>query len=148
MTLLSQRLGGGLRLPERPRPGFSLATINIVFLLLLFFLVAGSIVQPGESGIDAPLSQRLPMEYLPRPLLVLDETGALHLDGKPVEPAGLLDAARQELGDGGRYLNILAARDLPAQTLLDLVDLLSAGGIPARIVTVREKPRAAPGDGQ
>lgn len=138
-----------LRLPERPRPGFSLATINIVFLLLLFFLVAGSIVQPGEAEIDAPLSERLPLEYLPRPLLVLDETGALRLDGTPVAAADVAtEATRALAASDGVYLNILAERELPAQALLDLVDLLSASGIPSRIVTIRERPQPTEGGGQ
>ncbi len=128
--------------PARRRPDFSLATINIVFLLLLFFLVAGSLVQRNEQGVQIPLAEHLSLQHLPRPVLVLSQGGVLYLDGAQVAPDTLIEAVSKKLGKG-EFLNILADRDLPAQQLLDLIDLLSANAIPARIVTVRQDGAAA-----
>lgn len=126
------------RPPTRRRHDFSLATINIVFLLLMFFMIAGSIVQKVEVTVDIPLATKLPLENLPRPLLVVSYNNALFLDGVPVAAANLAQAAAASLVNKSGYVNILAERDLPARPLLDALDLLSRAGLPVRIVTLRE----------
>ena len=125
----------------RPRarrcPDFSLATINIVFLLLLFFLIAGSVVQKAETTVDIPLATKLPVENLPRPLLVVSYD-ALFLDGRPITQETLATQATESLKVRGGFINILAERDQPATRLLDVLDILSGAGLPARIVTVKD----------
>ena len=68
--------------PERLDFGFGL--INIVLLLLFFFIVTGSIVGRNEAGVAAPLTSKLATERLPRPLLVVDKAGALFFDEVPI----------------------------------------------------------------
>lgn len=122
----------------RRRPDFSLATINIVFLLLLFFLIAGSVVQKAETTVDIPLATKLPLENLPRPLLVVSSGDGLFLDGRPITQDTLASSAKDSLGTHGEFINILADRDQPATRLLDVLDVLSGAGLPARIVTVKD----------
>ena len=122
----------------RRRPDFSLATINIVFLLLLFFLIAGSVVQKAETTVDIPLATKLPVENLPRPLLVVSYDDALFLDGLPITQETLAARATESLKVRGDFINILAERDQPATRLLDVLDILSGAGLPARIVTVKD----------
>lgn len=86
---------------QRRRPsggdGNLIPLINIVFLLLIFFMVAGQItaitgaeVQPPESSSDKPL-------VLPPITLVLDSDNNLTIDGRAVTLNTLADelAARQ-----------------------------------------------------
>lgn len=121
---------------RRARPDFSLAIINIVFLLLLFYLATGSLITPREEAVDAPQTERLPLEKLPRPLLTLGEDGSLTLEGKPVAPADLAAAVRRAT-EGGHVLNVLAARGLPARDLLPILAELDAAGAAVRLVTLR-----------
>lgn len=123
---------------RRPAPDFSLSTINIIFLLLLFYLVSGTLIQPGELEADVPLTHDLPLERLPRPLLLLTTEG-LHLDGAPVARAEAAAQARAALArpPQAQFLNILAERNVPATALLDLVGDIQAAGIEVRLVTLR-----------
>ena len=48
--------------PRRARPDFSLTTVNIVFLLLLFYLATGTLVTRNELEADIPITKDLPLE--------------------------------------------------------------------------------------
>lgn len=128
---------------RKSKPDFSLSTINIIFLLLLFYLVSGSLLQQAEREADLPLTRDLPIEQLPRPLLLLTQE-ALVLDGRPIGHAALADAALEAMeGSPPReFLNVLAERDVPATRLLQLVGHLQAAGIAVRLVTLRDVGRS------
>lgn len=126
----------GLRLPpKRPRhePDAALAIVNIVLLLIFFFLATGSLVNSDSVDIALPQTSELPLDQLPRPLLVVGDEGEMTLDGEPVAPGELngllLDFPRlhvladKELG-AARLLEILAAERLIA-TEVKLVTLHS-----------------------
>lgn len=118
----------------RFRPDFSLATVNIVLLLLLYFLVVGEPADPGERAVMPPTTRDLPIEGLPRPLLVAGPGAALVLDGAAVSQADLRD--RIASGSLPR-VHLLVSRDHPARELLELVGALSAAGADIRMVTLR-----------
>src|SRR6187402_3428630 len=92
------------RPPARRRPDFSMAMINIVFLLLLFFLIAGSVVQKPETTVDIPLATKLPLENLPRPLLVVSYDNALFLDGQAVTADTLAEKSAAALKARGGFI--------------------------------------------
>ena len=120
--------------------------INIVFLLLLFFLTTGSITEPRRGAIRYSGTRNLPLEHLPRPLLLMQADGTLFLDGQAVAADGAIDAARRTIEATGRadtMLSLLAPPDMQAAPLLSLAERLRAGGIAVQIVTVRETPGTA-----
>lgn len=127
-----------LRLPERRRPDFSLSTVNIVLLLVLFFLIVGAPADQAERQVDLPITRDLPLDALPRPLLLVEQSsGALILDGVATSRAALEDA----IGGGGlARLNLLVARDYPARALLDLTSALTGAGAEVMLVTLRLPP--------
>lgn len=120
--------------PPRAAPDFSLATVNIVLLLVLFFLVAGTIVEQDETGIALPETTDLPLERLPRPLLRLTDTGGWVLDGQALDRASVI---AQLQATAPKRLHLLVARDLPADLLLDTVRALDPAGVPISLVTLR-----------
>ncbi|MCO5082349.1 MAG: biopolymer transporter ExbD [Rhizobiaceae bacterium] len=124
--------------PKRARHDFSLTIINIVFLLLLFYLATGSLIKQNELTADIPFSKDMPLERLPRPLLLAAADGTLFLDGQPVSLDALKEIAPQAVGDRA-YLNILAERTLPATSLVAILAEVDAGGVAARLVTLRER---------
>lgn len=132
-----------LSLPRRARPDFSLSTVNIVLLLVLFFLIVGAPADQAERQVDLPITRDLPLENLPRPLLLVEEgSGALVLDGVEVSLAALQQAIA---GGGLERLHLLVARDHPAQALLDISAALAAAGAEIVLVTLRAPPpEAAP----
>ncbi len=113
--------------------------INIVFLLLLFFLTTGSLTNREEAQSTVPVTRDLPLEKLPRPLLLLETDGSLLLDGKPVARDAVVEAARSAIAASGRTdtaLNLLAQRDMPAAPFFNLAEALRGAGLPLQIVTL------------
>ena len=92
--------------PRRQRGDFILPMINIVFLLLIFFMVAGQISRTVDAQIDPPQaqnSQPLDSEKLE---LVLSADGSISNEGQALT-----------LDD----LDALIGRQIEEGTLLDLI---------------------------
>jgi len=129
---------------------FSLTSVNIVFLLLLFFLTAGTLLQDAESSVQAPGTEELPLDRLPRPLLVVNDQGAMFLDGEAVTIEQMLEKARQSaarrpsgaadgVGDALPVLHVMPARALSAKSFLSMVkSIRAAGAWNITLVTVHE----------
>jgi biopolymer transport protein ExbD len=126
--------------PPQPRwrGDFILPMINIVFLLLLFFLTAGSLANRNEAQSAIPITATLPLERLPRPLLLVQSNGSLELDGRPATRDEVVRSLRNgATGESALSVSVLADPDMPATTLLTLVDALRADGVGIRLVTLR-----------
>jgi biopolymer transport protein ExbD len=120
--------------PKRRRAAdFSLAIVNIVLLLVFFFLITGSLVQNGETTVDLAHTSDLPLERLPRPLLLVDRDGNLALDGVPLPVEDLAGALSVEAAPA---LYVLADHALTADALLRLVQRPDLAGLPVRLVTL------------
>ena len=132
---------------QRRRQDFTLTMINIVFLLLLFFLTTGSLSNREETQATVPETHTLPMERLPRPLLLLEADGRLLLDGQAISHEELVAAAKratEATGRVGQPLSILAQRDMAASTFLNIAETLRANQVPLQIVTLHTPPEAVP----
>ncbi|PZO80855.1 MAG: biopolymer transporter ExbD [Mesorhizobium amorphae] len=123
---------------KRFRHDFSLTIINVVFLLLLFYLATGSLIKGVELGTNAPLTADLPLDRLPRPLLLLAADGSLFLDGAALAPADFMTAARRA-SEGAPFLNVLAERSGAGTEFLRLLAQLDQGGIRTRIVSLHSE---------
>ncbi|MGH1369544.1 MAG: biopolymer transporter ExbD [Maritimibacter sp.] len=106
---------------EKRDPDFSLAIVNIVLLLILFFLATGALVNTPSQGVNISETLDLPMDQLPRPVLIIEPNGALVLDDQPTTEAELIEALK-----GERVLHVLIDRDAPA---LDLLKVLATDGL-------------------
>ncbi len=127
-------------LPTRPHHAkldVSLAIVNIVLLLIFFFLATGRLLNPAGPGIELSETRNLPLDALPSPILVVDNAGGWTLDGRPLAPE-LLDAAVQTLPDPA-VLHILIDRGAPAETLLGLVARPELSEVTLRLVTLRRR---------
>ncbi|MDG4649652.1 biopolymer transporter ExbD [Roseibacterium sp. SDUM158017] len=117
-----------------------IALINIVFLMLIFFLAAAAIAPPLDGDVRLVRAERL--EARPPPdAAVIRSDGTMVYRGDRVTPEAYL-AARLAEGDGGNdgaaVLRIVPDRDLPARDLVALASALrGAGAGEVRIVTER-----------
>ena len=131
------------RVKRKERMEFALPTINIIFLLMLYFLIAGTIVQKDELSVSPPVSTEVATDRLPRPLLVISDAESFTLDGVPVTRDDLVAAATAAISDPlaqTPQLNVLAPREMAAAPFLDILGILGAGGVPVRLVTVEAEP--------
>ena len=128
-----------MRALPRTRPGIqldvSLAIVNIVLLLIFFFLATGQLLNPPSEGVDLAETTDLPLDQLPQPILVVDASGGWQLDGAPVVP-DLLAVALNNLPEPVT-LHILISGDAPAGSLLDIVNRADLAQAEMKLVTLR-----------
>lgn len=127
---------------KREKLDFPFATINIILLLLFFFVVSGSIMGANETRVAPPVIEGALPERLPRPLLVIDAQGALFLDDTLVGVDEI--AARLRAKQDGRapFLNIVADRFYSAEKFLAVIEAVRREGVAVRIVTLSDVPDA------
>lgn len=128
-------------LPPRRRHAtidVSLAIVNIVLLLIFFFMVTGQITtEQATDEVDLPISSSLPLDQLPRPLLMVTVDGQWLLDGAEVAPDLLgvaLDALPQPL-----TLHLLLDRGAPADLLVTVLRNPALADRSVRLVTLKER---------
>lgn len=133
------RLGSRLRDAPEARQGLdsSLAIVNIVLLLIFFFLATGSILAGREVLVTLPDTTELPLDMLPEPLLVISETGTMELNGEPVEPGTLGEATLDY-----PILHILAERENNARLVLQTLAAENLIAQEIRLVTIRRREDA------
>ncbi|MFP4519089.1 MAG: ExbD/TolR family protein [Oceanicaulis sp.] len=115
----------------RREPAISL--INIIFLILIFFMVAGTLDRPAPASIELVQTEGLESRAGAH-VLDVDREGALSVNGAPVDSLqAYLDAAPE----GVATVRVAPDRRLPARALVALVSQLRALGA-ERVVIVTE----------
>lgn len=146
---------------ERPEPpGASDASlipmINVVFLLLVFFMVAGTIRAPDPIETTPPTSERIAEVPYARRTLHLAADGTLALDGEALgatplavalarpaaeddaRPVGGDPATRDEANESGAVLTLRADAGASFALLRETIDALRAAGITqVELITIR-----------
>jgi biopolymer transport protein ExbD len=123
--------------PSPPRPRESTITlINIVFLMLIFFLIAGTVAPPLDPEVSLISTADADATEPPDALFATGD-GGLRARGEPVTAADFV--ARMIAADGeAPRIRLAADRDLPAETLIDIIgDLRAAGAGTVAVVTER-----------
>ncbi len=120
---------------HRTRIEPTIALINVVFLMLVFFMVAGTIAPPMDQ--DLRLVRTSDLEgRAPPDTLVVHSDGSLTYRGKAIASAQAFYAARP--ADAREEVRIVPDRALPALTMVNLArDLRAAGASSVMIVTQR-----------
>ena len=117
---------------EKAEP--TIALINIVFLMLIFFLVAGTLAQPLDTDLKLVNTQDLD-HAPPQAALVVHADGTLSYRGAPVETAA---AFMEAFGGEAAELRIVPDRALSAHDLVALgKELRELGAEQLMIVTER-----------
>ncbi|MEM1301795.1 MAG: hypothetical protein AAGH17_04360, partial [Pseudomonadota bacterium] len=120
-------------LTQRRKPEPTIALINIVFLMLIFFLVAGSIAPPLDPTLElvntSDLDGRAPPDAL-----VLRADGTTLYRGEITDPAAYL--AAQETGE--TVARVVPDRNASAAKLVEVTTALQTAGA-ASVFVVTEK---------
>ncbi|MCH2094276.1 MAG: biopolymer transporter ExbD [Rhodobacteraceae bacterium] len=111
----------------------TIALINVVFLMLVFFMVAGTLSQPLPRNVTLPVVADLDHANLPDALVVHSDGQISH---KGAEIADVAGWARTQ--DAMQALRIIPDKDAPARAVLALAARLRVqNGAKIRIVTER-----------
>jgi len=122
-----------LEIPARPRRRLISLTplIDVVFILLLFFMLASNLTRLHAVPLDAQASKQPQAEDEPALLLRIQADGQLDLNGEPVSAALLPELLREQLRRAPD-LRVLVQPDdaVPLQVTLGVFDRLAAAGVP------------------
>lgn len=127
--------------PPKRQAESTISLINIVFLMLIFFLIAGQLAPPVDPDVTLAETTEAP-PLAPPDALFADSEGRLSHRGRPVEiPAYLAaleaeaplaeDAAPapgEDAGTGGPAVLLAVDRDLDAARMLEIADQLYRAG--------------------
>lgn len=129
MAIPIQRKNG-----SRKVAGVSMAPmIDMVFLLLVFFMTASAVSQSGSKlELDLPESTnaKVAQNFSQRLILSVNSEGAIYLGTSEVTPEELserLVTFRKDAKDG--KLNIRAAKDTPFSSVKRVMAIAAAAGI-------------------
>ncbi|MEM9313325.1 MAG: biopolymer transporter ExbD [Pseudomonadota bacterium] len=113
-----------------------ISLINIVFLILIFFMVAGTLAQPPR---ELQFVQSTDLDCCTDPdALAISKDGHLSYRGSPVESASAFLGLR---ADAAGPVRLLPDSELPAKALLGHVADLKAAGSERIVVLTQSRPR-------
>lgn len=114
----------------------TISLINIVFLMLIFFLVAGQLAPPQDGEVD--LAQTDDAPPLPPPdALYVRKDGSMVYRGEAVTAAIYLAGTNGFQEDGDKLVRLGADAELPADLLLEHVSALYAAGATGVVIVTR-----------
>lgn len=119
---------------QRPTPDTSLAIVNLVLLLIFFFLMTGRLATAPGIAVELSETAELPVEALPEPILIWEDADTLSLNGDPLAPEELPAAVADQ-----RLLHLLIDRDESAGVLLDLLARPEFAHLEIRLVTIHRR---------
>jgi biopolymer transport protein ExbD len=128
--------------PVKRSSDWVLQLINIVFLLLLFFLVNGTIAGQQESQIEPPKSVLVTSGNPPGDAIYIDTAGAIKYRGNSVsaaQVAALLRSGPAADADALPGIKVVADRRLKAAQLVEtLRQFRRLGFSDISLITIRE----------
>ena len=129
---------------RRPEVSINLTPlIDVVFLLLIFFMVSTSFSELTQLVVDLPEAEGAPASTDTALLLVVDVEGNMALDGAPVpnDARGLSEALRQRLsGNTDIPVTLSADAMTPHQYVVTAIDVAAQLNI-TRLTIATENTR-------
>ena len=109
----------------RRKPEPTIALINIVFLMLIFFMIAGTLAPPLDKSLTLVRASDLDPRD-PPDTLVIHADGRLFLRG--IELTSVEAYMERLTDDDRRRVRLVPDRDLPARQLVQLARIMRAEG--------------------
>jgi biopolymer transport protein ExbD len=107
-----------------------LPLINIVFLLLIFFMVAGGLVVMEPFEVKVPKSSSGGGQAAEPMVLLLSADGRMALDGQVMAEALVMDKIKQQfLHKPQTKLHLKADANLPGNRVVQLLEILNQAGV-------------------
>lgn len=104
--------------------------INIIFLLLIFYMIAGQICYSDGATIDVPISNSEKQLVPPELQLSIDADGVITVNGASLDATDINTALDVALGPyPNRAISIKADKQVRAKQLSDLLLALKSNGV-------------------
>lgn len=103
--------------------------INVIFLLLEFFMIAGTVAKPDIFPINLPSSSSGHAVEDGPVVLVLSRKGEIAVNDQSVAPdAFYAEIQKQLAGDPERVITVRADAGMQSHRLVDVLDSIKAAG--------------------
>jgi biopolymer transport protein ExbD len=116
--------------------------IDIVFLLLIFFMVTSHFDVASGVRIRLPkVAMRIFDQYENKVILVIDKSGQTYLKGKRLDMKTLQERLETLVNEKGAFQVILQAdKDVKHGRVVQIMDIAKSAGAQAIIIAARWKP--------
>jgi biopolymer transport protein ExbD len=103
--------------------------IDMVFILLIFFMVSTTFVKDMKLDLERPAAASAQRASSKAVRVYVDRQSQIHVDGAPVQP-WMLQSRVRELISGGASSSVLVVVDrrVPSEKLIEVVDQCRLGG--------------------
>ena len=119
--------------------------IDVVFLLLLFYVVTSTFLERAGLDLTLPAASASGVARRDEVTIELDERGGTWLDGRPVEPVELEGALQEAMADGGTERVVLEADERVSHgRVVEAMDAARRAGASGLVVGTRPREDAAP----
>jgi len=141
------------RRQQREEVGINLTPlIDVVFLLLIFFMVSTTFTRETQLSIDLPEAEGKPREQVEKSIEILvDETGRYRVNGDPLIDNRMrtLQAAIYKIaaGDTTLPMSITADADASHQSVVRAMDAAGQMGFVHLSITTRQPKDSSAGGG-
>lgn len=127
--------------PRRPADDGIVPLINIVFLLLIFFLIAGTIAPRPEIAVAYPETRESPVTRPPADAVFVSSGSYISYRGAAVDTGGLTAMVAADLPRlSDDHLPVVVDRSLPARELSPVLNALTVAGVTrVRLITLRAR---------
>lgn len=127
--------------PRQRSGDWVLQFINIIFLMLLFFMVNGVISTPMPAGLSPPVAVHGDAASPPQDALFIAADGRLSFAGHVITASEAVQLFKPSDGAGAMPRAIVADRRTSAVTLVNLLtDMADAGIAPPPLYTLKGEP--------
>ncbi|PLS21301.1 ExbD/TolR family protein [Neptunicoccus cionae] len=110
----------------KPQREPTIALINIVFLMLVFFMVAGTLSQPLDPALKLVRTDELEGKAPPNALVVYPDGRLTYEGSDQTDVSAFVESLSEE---DRATVRLLPDRELPARTLVTLTRDLRAAGV-------------------
>lgn len=104
---------------RRAKPEPTIALINIVFLMLIFFIVAAQIAPPLDGEVRLVSTAELENREPPDALVIMPD-GLMKYRGALVTPAHYVTIKQEANPEDLKAIRLVPDRELPAARLIDI----------------------------
>jgi biopolymer transport protein ExbD len=104
--------------------------VDVVFLLLLFFMLTSHLVREPAIQIKLPSSKTAEAVRQTVRMISISKTGEIFLQDKRMDLSGLRSELRESIPDPQRdFVRIKADREVPVGLLVKVIDEVRLGGV-------------------
>lgn len=120
--------------------------IDVIFLLLMFFMLTSKFVTPNALNLSLPSSNSTTMAS-PSLAVSIDAAGKFYLDAKPIAEAALENGLKAKIKSMGKDLKsttitVVAEKGTPIENVVTVLDVANRLQVKTILAT---DPKAIPG---